>query len=179
MLVASALNLLGPEDGCGCSSCCPLLLLAKALLFLLPWKSSETSAVVTCSTILVQEEGVGARDSTQGPALRWLLLTLLSAISQGLCLASWPWNYKCQGQCFLLMLQKPKKKNKNSPNRANLIEAVHYSPAQVSFWSSALSCLDSLPGAHPDAWDTPQDSSAVSVLHFQHKLSWAPACLFL
>lgn len=48
VLAAAALNLLGPGGGHRRPSSCPLLLLlAKASLFLLPWKSSESSAAAT------------------------------------------------------------------------------------------------------------------------------------
>lgn len=67
VLAAAALNLLGPGGGRRRPSGCPLLLLLEKASFLLPWKSSESSATATHPAISEHKEGVSTSDSTQPP----------------------------------------------------------------------------------------------------------------
>lgn len=89
VLAAAALNLLGPGGGCRRPSSCPLLLLlAKASLFLLPWKTSESSAVATSTSISMHKEGTSTSNSTQCPSLCRLRLPGKSVHLWGLLLGS-------------------------------------------------------------------------------------------
>lgn len=113
--------------------------------------------------------GEGKGQHTRSALCSWLL----STISQGLCLTSWPWNYKCQGEWFLLMLQKSK--NKDQSVHAEQISEKPCIMALLRFPLGHQLCLvwtPALPGPHPDH-GTHQKCLAVSVLQLQHKLPQA------